>query len=369
MPLETRMRHFFLTLTGAAVLAAVQAQAIERPRVALVGMVHGHVNGWLRQDYQSELDLVGIYEPSREVAAKYRERYELDESLFFDDLTTMLDEREPQAVWVFTSTFDHEMAVEACAKRGIDVIVEKPLAVTLKSAERMAVMARTNDIHLLTNLETTWHPSLQQAMDLAGEGEALGGINKIVCHFGHMGPVEIRCPTEFLDWLTDPVLNGGGASADFGCYGANIITRIMGNRRPLSVTAVFQTHKPDVYPKVDDDATIILEYPGMQGIVQASWDWPYARKDIHIYGRSGVIRTINETTYDIRMDHRKPPITKVAEATSATEGNAVKYYAAVLRGEINPDESLSSLKTNLIAVEIIDAARESALTGRSVKLE
>jgi predicted dehydrogenase len=204
---------------------------------------------------------------------------------------------------------------------------------------------------------------------LLEEGESLGEITKIVSHFGHMGPVEIQCPPEFLDWVTDPVLNGGGASADFGCYGANIITRIMGDQRPVSVTAVFQTHKPDVYPKADDDATIILEYPGMQGIIQASWDWPYSRKDIHIYGRSGVIRTIDSMTYDLRLGQRDRPDVKTAEPASANAVDSVKYYAAVLRGEINPAESLSSLETNLIAVEIIDAARESAQTGERVVLE
>jgi predicted dehydrogenase len=81
-----------------------------------------------------------------------------------------------------------------------------------------------------------------------------------------------------------------------------------------------------------------------------------------------MVRTINETSYDIRLDRRKPPVVKESEAQSATATDSVKYYAAVIRGEINPSESLSSLKTNLIAVEIIDAAKKSARTGESVRL-
>ena len=124
-----------------------------------------------------------------------------------------------------------------------------------------------------------------------------------------------------------------------------------------------------MYPDVDDDATIILQYPGFQGIVQASWDWPYSRKDVHIYGRKGVVRTIDQTTYDLRLDGRKPPVVKKSAATSARAVSPVDYYAAVLRGELDPSESLSSLETNVIAVEIIEAARASAKTGRTVLLE
>lgn len=48
--------------------------------------------------------------------------------------------------------------------------------------------------------------------------------------------------------------------------------------------------------------------------------------------------------------------------------SAVNYFAAVLRGEIDPRGSLSSIENNLIAMEIQEAAKESAQTGRRVEL-
>ena len=66
---------------------------------------------------------------------------------------------------------------------------------------------------------------------------------------------------EFLAWLNDPKLNGGGALYDFGCYGADLMTWLMDGQRPISVTATTQQIKPDIYPRVDDEATIILTYP------------------------------------------------------------------------------------------------------------
>ena len=48
-------------------------------------------------------------------------------------------------------------------------------------------------------------------------------IRKVVVHVGYHGPREFGVAQEFFDWLTDPVLNGGGALTDFGCYGANLM--------------------------------------------------------------------------------------------------------------------------------------------------
>ncbi len=75
----------------------------------------------------------------------------------------------------------------------------------------------------------------------------IGDIRKIVVHDGHNGPKEINVQPEFLNWLVDPKLNGGGALFDFGCYGADLATWLMDGQRPLSVTAVTQQLKPEIY--------------------------------------------------------------------------------------------------------------------------
>ncbi|GAB5561296.1 MAG: Gfo/Idh/MocA family oxidoreductase [Synoicihabitans sp.] len=354
---------------AALFLAACSIFATPEPvRVGIVGMVHGHVNGFLRRDYAPALEIVGIVESDRAVVQKYQRRYDFGPQLFTSDLEGFLDAEKPTAVWVFSNTFDHLAIVEACAPRGVHVVVEKPLAVSLGDARRMAALGRKHGTHVLTNLETTWYSSLHETHRLAVEEKQLGKITKIVSHFGHAGPAAIRVPDEFFSWLTNPVLNGGGASADFGCYGGNLITWMMGNARPLSVTAVFQTNQPDVYPNVDDNATIVLEYPGAQGIIQASWDWTFPRKDVHVYGRSGIIRTIDQDDYDIRMERRGVPVAKRAEPLPESIRSAVNYFSAVFRGEIDPAGSLSSIENNLIAMEIQEAAKESAETGKTVLL-
>jgi len=363
-PINLNNMKYFLCLLFVLGIASASIKG-EPVKIGIVGMSHGHVNGLLRSGYESSLKIVGFYEADVQVAKKYQLRYDLAPDLFVNDLETFLDEQSPSAVWVFSNTFDHLKIVEVCAPRGVHVIVEKPLAIDKASAVRMMELSRKHGTHVLTNLETTWYSSLHEAYRLAIEEKKLGKITKIVSHFGHSGPANMA--PEFFKWLSDPYLNGGGASADFGCYGHNIITWMMGNQRPLSVTAIFQTNKPDVYREVDDNATIILEYPNAQGIIQASWDWPFPRKDVHIYGRGGIIRTIDEERYDIRLERRESPAEKSAIPLKDPYSDSISYFSAVLRGEIDPRDSLSSMENNLIAMEIMEAAKLSAETGKKVR--
>ena len=196
---------------------------------------------------------------------------------------------------------------------------------------------------------------------------AAGEIRKMVAMDGHEGPQEIGVPPEFFSWLTDPIRNGAGALFDFGCYGANLMTWMLDGQKPLAVTAITSRFKPRIYPKVDDEATILVEYPGAQGIIQASWNWPFNRKDFEVYGEKGYTIAVGGNVLRLRLPHdrEEQSRTDLAELP-AEERDPVSYLAAVVRGKRKPS-GLSSLENNLVVVEILDAARESARTGKTIR--
>jgi len=338
-------------------------------RTAIAGLSHDHVIWLLRNWQRNDLDIVGFWEPDRALAQRYAEQYTFPLERVYSDLDAMLDAAQPEAVCAFGPIYDHLRVVEACAPRKIHVMVEKPLAVSLAHAEAMAALARAHGIYLITNYETSWYASTYAAYRMAVEQAALGAIRKMVVHDGHAGPVEIGCSAEFVAWLTDPVLNGGGAVVDFGCYGANLITWLMGGAEPLSVTAVLQTLKPEVYPRVDDDATMILTYPHAQGIIQGSWNWPVGRKDMEIYGASGYLMAVDDQTMRVRVREDDSEQTLRLPPAPARISDPFAYLAAVVRGvEIITRGNLWSLENALSVVKILDAARESAREGKTVRL-
>ena len=338
-----------------------------RVRIAIVGLVHDHARGFIPNALRSpDVELVGIVEPDQKLVARYAEKYQLKSSLFHPTLEALLSQANVEAVAVFTSTFDHRRVVEACAPRGLHVMMEKPLAVNWAHAEAMAAAARKGRIHLLVNYETTWYPAHHAAYKLVLGDQAVGEIRKVVVHDGHRGPKEIGCSPDFLNWLTDPVLNGGGALTDFGCYGADLMTWLMQGQRPTSVTAVTQHLKPEVYPKVDDEATIVLTYPRAQAIIQASWNWPYNRKDIEIYGQTGYVLVPRNNMLRV-LNGTQPEQESTVAPLSGPESDPLAYLAAVVRGKLQPS-GLSSLSVNLTVMEILDAARKSAATGKRIDL-
>ena len=359
-----------LLLLSAYLLAAVLGRPQEPAapvRLAIVGLVHDHVRGFLpglleRKDVQ----LVGVVEPDRELAADIAKQFHLAPDLFFPSLAALQAKTKVEAVATFTSTFDHRRVVEECAPLGLAVMMEKPLAVSLDDARAIAAAAQKGHIPVVVNYETTWYPSGQAAYELITRQHAIGGVRKIVVHDGHSGPAAI-CSPYFLNWLTDPVLNGGGAVMDFGCYGADLVTWLMEGQRPISVLAVTQQFQPGIYPKVDDEATIVLTYPRTQAIIQASWNWPYGRKDMEIYGQSGALRLPDRSSLFLKKsdghEERVP-----APALPAPFTDPLSYFAAVVRGKIQP-WGLGSLEINLVVNEILDAAKESARTGKRVDLK
>jgi predicted dehydrogenase len=339
--------------------------AVEPLRLGMAGLVHGHASGFLTRNLKRpDVRLVGVAEPDESVASKYQQRFALDRAILFTDVEQMLDRARPQAVVVFTSTFDHLRVVEACAARRIPVMMEKPLAVSTEHARAIERAARSAGIPVMVNYETTWYASNRAAWVLVKEQQALGEIRKVVVHDGHPGPKAINVQPEFFAWLTDPVRNGAGALFDFGCYGANLLTWLMDGRRPVAVTAVTQRFQPDVYRDVDDEATILVEYPSAQGIIQASWNWPFDRKDMEIYGRTGQLVAMRGDGIRVRLAGRQEE-QRQAAPIPAPEDEFLNYLAAVVRKEIVP-AGLSSLENNMVVTEILDAARRSAATGRRV---
>jgi len=353
----------------AVVVSHAQVASTHAPlRVGIVGLVHGHVHGFLEHSRNSpEIEIVGVEDPDRQLLAQAGTKYGFAPSLLFSDLEEMLAKTHPQAVLVYTNTFDHRRVVEICSRHGVHVMMEKPLAVSLADALAMQKAAEQGHIHVLVNYETSWYRSNHAAYDLVHDG-SLGEVRKVVVHDGHKGPKEIGVQPEFFAWLTDPKLNGGGALFDFGCYGADLMTWLMNGQRPLSVTTVTQQIKPEIYSRVDDEATIVLTYPKAQAIIQASWNWPFDRKDMEVYGQTGSVMTVKRDEVRVRRAGDQAEQQLAAKPIPAPYDDELSYFRAVVV-EGAKEDGLSSLDTNVTVTEILDAARRAAAEGKTIRLE
>ncbi|HEY4325758.1 MAG TPA: Gfo/Idh/MocA family oxidoreductase [Mucilaginibacter sp.] len=360
---NTCRKLIFLALLVATV-TTTNAQSTLRLGVA--GLNHDHILGILNKYKDGKVNIVGIAEPNKALWEKYGKKFNVPDSLFFSDLKTMILKKKPDAVLGYNAAANHVDIVEVCAPLGIPVMVEKPLAATLAQAKRIQELANKYHIKVLTNYETTWYSSNWDIYNTVAAG-TIGSVRKMVVHDGHQGPKEIGCSPEFLSWLTDPVLNGAGALNDFGCYGADLMTWMMHGARPIAVTAIARHYKPAVYPKVEDDATVIVEYPGAIGQIEGSWSWPFGIKDFEVFGETGYLHALDNNHITSRM-RENIKAEKTVEALASPINDPIIYLDAVLHNQLPGTDDQSSLKYNMVAMEILDAAKRSIKEGKRIVL-
>jgi len=374
------MRHIFVLIFA---LVAVYANAVEAAavqgspmKIGIVGLVHGHVEGFLQGGAltpaggilnRPDVQVVGIVESDQTLFDSYAKRHHLSASLHFGSIREMVLQAHPRALLVFTAPSEHRRVIEECAALGVHVMVEKPLAISYQDALGIQDAANRGKIHVLVNLETTWYASNTEAFNLVKQN-ALGPIVRTVVRDGHQGPKLIGVPPEFLSFLLDPKQNGAGALFDFGCYGANLMTWLMDGEAPLSVMAVTKQLQPNLYPLVDDEADIILSYKNAVAIIQASWNWPFALKQMDVYGRTGYAKAIDSQRIEVRKVNESEGTMLKGKSLTPPNDDPFHYLAAVLNGDVQEGNSLSSLKNNMTVSEILDAARKSAQTGKAISL-
>ncbi|MEJ2584590.1 MAG: Gfo/Idh/MocA family oxidoreductase [Robiginitalea sp.] len=157
-------------------------------RIAVIGLTHTHVNWIFESEKRGEIRITGIVEANRELASRYAARHGFSMDRVYKSPEALLAAEKPEAVTAFGTIYEHLQVVETFAPLGIHVMVEKPLAVSLEHAKKMADLAQKHGIQLLTNYETTWYPTNHRVFETVIREEAIGPIRKIVVRDGHRGP-------------------------------------------------------------------------------------------------------------------------------------------------------------------------------------
>src|SRR5215470_10642451 len=258
--------------------------ADKKTRLAIIGLDHDHVWGLLK-DFAGEpnTELVAIADTRPALVDQAKTRVSASVK-FYSDYIQMLNEVKPDGVIVTTENDRHLEILRECAKRHIHYSTEKPMATTAADAREMERLANQAGIKVMVNYWNAWVAPTHELYHRVKDN-AVGPVQKIIVQYGHQGPKEIGVSKYFADWLYDGVKNGGGAIMDFGCYGAEWAVWLKGT--PAKVSAATQKLKVDQHNAVDDDATILLEYPDGEVIIEASWNWPYSKDSVEVYGPKG----------------------------------------------------------------------------------
>ncbi len=340
-----------------------------KTRLAIVGLDHDHVwelLGYIAKEPDAELLAIAEQQPA---LVKQAQSKVPDSVKFYSDYVAMLDEAKPDAVIVTTANNRHLEILRECAKRHIHYSVEKPMATNAADAREMERLAKQAGIKVMVNYWNVWVAPTHELFHRVKDGQ-LGAAQRIIVQYGHEGPKEIGVSSYFADWLYDPVKNGGGAIMDFGCYGAEWALWLKG--RPTRVFATSKKLKVAQQNKVDDDSTIVLDYPDATVIIEASWDWPYGKGQVQVFGPKGSLLATGSNLFYRSTADRGSKGELDGEPVSLNPpphetSNPIAYFIDCIRHD-KPIEDPLSTNLNVQVMDILDAARESVRNGQVQEL-
>ncbi|MCC6143299.1 MAG: Gfo/Idh/MocA family oxidoreductase, partial [Candidatus Hydrogenedentes bacterium] len=182
----------------------------------------------------------------------------------YSDFYEMLDELELDVVSVCTPNAHHAAAAIHAMHAGAHVLCEKPMALTLEEADRMARVADATGKTLMIGFTHRLYSGPAKCHELLTQ-QAIGDVFMIRVRFAHGGPFPGWARS---DWFYKPVQSGGGALLDMGIHAIDICQWLVGPITHVQARAATLV-KPIA---VDDNAVLIVEFSrGALGYIEVGW--------------------------------------------------------------------------------------------------
>lgn len=326
-------------------------------RVGVAGLTHGHVGGLVNSWKGVEgAKLVAVADPT-----PLLDQYKQDFEKSYTSWQEMLAKEQFDALVVTSNNVESaEIAVQALGK-GIPCMVEKAMAANYADAERMLKAQKAAGKTLMINWPFAWSPWLHE-MKREIDAKKIGDVFHFKFRTGHHGPKEIGCDQWFVAWLYDEKLNGGGAIADFCCYGAVMCRWYFGV--PDSVYCVKKNYTKD-YDVVDDHAVCVLKYPKMSAIIEGTWATYGFDESANpvAHGKTGTLGVLGNKVVQY-VSGQKPA---EVESPALTPNGPAEYFWSCVQSGKKPEGVLDP-EIAADACRILDAANKSARSGCDEKL-
>lgn len=266
-------------------------------KAVIVGFSHMHVNEIaLYISEQPDFELVGIADVPSDLEKIDGLRYtpvwnceNVKENYcenVYDDYKQMLDELKPDIAFILTENCQKAEVVEECAKRGVNVCIEKPIAVNIDEAKKIQASVEKYGIEAVVNWPVAWREYLYK-MKAAIDSKIVGEPLKMRYINGHTGPLgkgaRHRGVSANAEEMTDEQRgktwwhkkdHGGGVYLDIACYGCFFSRWFMGDNAKSVVSVGENLNTP--FGDTDDNFAAIIKYDGKMSVIEGTWTTPRA---------------------------------------------------------------------------------------------
>lgn len=325
-------------------------------RFAILSFAHIHAWSYARVLRElPETELVAIYDDSPERLRSAGETYGVKN--LYSDVERLLQKEEVDAVVIASENSKHHALALAAAEAGKHMIVEKPIATTLRDADEMVSMAERKGVKLQVAFVMRYHDSAVKVRDTILSG-TLGRVIAITAtnHGKYPGL-----------WFGDPELAGGGAIMDHTVHVADLARWYTGDEFSKVFCYAGRNIRKDL--KVEDNALILCE---TRGGIKISIDCSWSRPDTYPIWGDVYMGVFCENGYLV-LDAFKSNVSLVESSSPLTyhyygpdaDRNMILDFVNVIKTDGKPRASGHDGRQ---ALEVALAAYESSRSGKPVSL-
>ncbi len=299
-------------------------------------------------------------------------------SNIYDNYVEMLDKEKPEIAFILSETARKPEIVDECAKRGINVSIEKPMATSMEEALKIKQSVEENGIFAMVNWPLTWRPYLHTVKKAVDDGK-IGKLIKLRFLIGNTGPVGKgalhRGVTEKAEAMTDAEKasmwwynksEGGGALLDFCCYGC-MLSEWLSDEEAVSVCAK-AVNVDHAFADIFDNGIAIVERPSSVAVLEGTWTTPSRAIPAGptVFGSEGVIECRREG--DKIVPYAFDIFGNDIEICDAEYPGYLKNIAAMYVHHVKTGEAVHEtleFYNNLRIIAVLDAAARSAQSGKT----
>ena len=362
-------------------------------KAVIIGFSHMHVNEVaLYISEQPDFELIGAADVKSDLPEIPPLRYTPKWNLLnvktnycdniYDDYRVMLDELKPDIAFVLSENRDKPEIAEECAKRGVNVSIEKPVAVSLEEAKKIKAAADVYGIEVFVNWPVVWREYVHRMKNAIAEG-IIGKPIKLRYINGHTGPLgkgaKHRGVSENAEEMTDEqrsktwwhkLSHGGGVYLDISCYGCLFSKWLLGSGEKTALSYGANLNTP--FGDTEDNFAGVIKYDDKMAVIEGTWTTPRAviPSGPMVVGTDGVITCTggaenapDVAAYDIYgnpLEIKKEPFPEKYKNMPWHLANHIKT------GE--PIHKMLTLETNLEIMAMMDALAKSNESGKEEKI-
>ena len=340
-------------------------------KYALIGCGRISVNH-IAAAQANDLEIVAVCDILPEKTEEKKQKFALDGTKAYTDYREMLAKEKPELVAICTESGKHAKIALDCIDAGANVIIEKPIALSLADADEIVKRGKEKGVKVCTSHQNRFNKSIQKIREAVEAGR-----------FGKMfyGTAHIRwCRDE--NYYKQATWRGtweqdGGALMNQCIHNIDLLRWMMGDEVEEVVGMTDRLNHP--YIDCEDLGIALIKFSnGSYGIVEGTTDiYPQNLEEtLYLFGEKGTVKAggqsvniLEEWRFSDVLDDPAEVLRECREAPPNVYGfGHTALYADVIDAIRNDREPYVNGEAGRRALELVLAIYKSAAEGRPVKL-